>query len=118
MGNAGELPVEPQETYLDLGPDFRFATPGNREEWGEFAFSGAPTVAVLETVIGGLSTTATAPSRSPTAASPSPPCFPSPATDRRFPNRRFKVAARVNVPSIARTTRAKNRRRATAKTLC
>ena len=54
VGNAGELPVEPQDTYLNLGPDFRFAPPGNREEWGEFEFSGAPTVVVLETVLGGI----------------------------------------------------------------
>lgn len=54
VGNAGELPVEPQETYLNLGPDFRFATPGNREEWGEFEFTGAPVTVVLETVIGGI----------------------------------------------------------------
>jgi hypothetical protein len=54
VGNAGELPVEPQETYLNLGPDFRFATPGNREEWGEFEFAGAPVTVVLETVVGGI----------------------------------------------------------------
>jgi len=54
VGNAGELPVEPQETYLNLGPDFRFATPGNREEWGVFEFTGAPVTVVLETVIGGI----------------------------------------------------------------
>jgi len=54
VGNAGELPVEPQETYLNLGPDFRFATPGNREEWGAFEFTGAPVTVVLETVIGGI----------------------------------------------------------------
>lgn len=54
VGNAGELPVEPQETYLNLGPDFRFATPGNREEWGEFEFTGAPVTVVLETMIGGI----------------------------------------------------------------
>ncbi len=54
VGNAGELPVEPQATYLNLGPDFRFATPGNREAWGEFEFSGAPITVVLETVVGGI----------------------------------------------------------------
>ena len=54
VGNAGELPVEPQGTYLNLGPDFRFATPGNREEWGEFRFTGAPVTVVLETVVGGF----------------------------------------------------------------
>ncbi|MCX6954669.1 MAG: DUF1553 domain-containing protein [Verrucomicrobia bacterium] len=54
VGNAGELPVEPQETYLNLGPDFRFAPPGIREEWCEFEFSGAPAAVVLETVVGGI----------------------------------------------------------------
>lgn len=54
VGNAGELPVEPQETYLNLGPDFRFAAPGIREEWCEFEFSGAPATVVLETVLGGI----------------------------------------------------------------
>ncbi|MBC7366485.1 MAG: hypothetical protein H7343_06665 [Undibacterium sp.] len=54
VGNAGELPVEPQETYLNLGPDFRFATPGNREEWGEFEFTGEPGTVVLEAMVGGF----------------------------------------------------------------
>lgn len=54
VGNAGELPVEPQETYLNLGPDFRFAAPGIREEWCEFDFTGAPATIVLETVVGGI----------------------------------------------------------------
>jgi mono/diheme cytochrome c family protein len=54
VGNAGELPVEPQETYLNLGPDFRFATPGNREVWCEFEFSGVPATVVIETVVGGI----------------------------------------------------------------
>jgi hypothetical protein len=54
VGNAGELPVEPQETYLNLGPDFRFAAPGNREAWCEYEFTGASTVVRLETVLGGI----------------------------------------------------------------
>ncbi len=54
VGNAGELPVEPQEKYLNLGPDFRFATPGNREEWCEYEFTGAPVTVRLETVVGGV----------------------------------------------------------------
>ncbi len=42
-----------QETYLDLGPDFRFAPPGNREEWCEFESAGdKPHLVVLETVFG------------------------------------------------------------------
>ena len=54
VGNAGELPVEPQETYLNLGSDFRFAPPGNREECGEFELTGATVTVVLETFIGGI----------------------------------------------------------------
>jgi len=42
-----------QDTYLDLGPDFRFAPPGNRESWCEFESTGQPHLVVLETIIGG-----------------------------------------------------------------
>lgn len=42
-----------QENYLDLGPDFRFAPPGNREDWCEFESTGEkPHLVVLETVFG------------------------------------------------------------------
>lgn len=42
-----------QEKYLDLGPDFRFAPPGNRETWCEFDSAGdRPHLVVLETVVG------------------------------------------------------------------
>ncbi|MBL9212079.1 MAG: hypothetical protein JNL92_16595, partial [Opitutaceae bacterium] len=54
VGNAGELPVEEQDRYLDLGPGYRFAPPGNREAWGEVTFSGAATTVVLETLVGGI----------------------------------------------------------------
>ncbi|MBI4626805.1 MAG: DUF1553 domain-containing protein [Verrucomicrobia bacterium] len=55
VGNAGELPVEEQDTFLDLGPGYRFAPPGNREAWGEFEFSaGAGVDVVLETRLGGI----------------------------------------------------------------
>lgn len=37
--------------YLDLGPDFRFAPPGNREEWTHFESAGSHRV-VLETLVG------------------------------------------------------------------
>ncbi len=53
VGNAGELPVEEQDTFLDLGAGYRFAPPGNRENWGEVTFTGAAKV-VLETLIGGI----------------------------------------------------------------
>ena len=55
VGNAGELPVEEQDTFLDLGPGQRFLPPGNREAWTEREFSGAfPVEFVLETLVGGI----------------------------------------------------------------
>lgn len=54
VGNAGELPVEEQNTFIDLGPGYRFAPPGNREALTEVEFKAGETVVVLETLIGGL----------------------------------------------------------------
>ena len=55
VGNAGELPVEEQNTFLDLGPGARFLPPGNREALTEVEFSGDALVeVVLETLVGGL----------------------------------------------------------------
>ncbi|MDF1755284.1 MAG: DUF1553 domain-containing protein [Verrucomicrobiales bacterium] len=42
-----------QEEYLDLGPDFRFAPPGNREKWVEFESKGGEHFVILESIIGG-----------------------------------------------------------------
>jgi len=42
-----------QEQYLNLGPDFRFAPPGNRESWCVFESPGKLHLIVLETIIGG-----------------------------------------------------------------
>lgn len=53
-GNIGELPVEEQDTYIDLGHPHRFAPPGNREALAEVVFTGEPTRVVLETLIGGI----------------------------------------------------------------
>lgn len=39
--------------YLDLGPDFRFKPPGNREKWTTFTSQGAAHRIVLETIVGG-----------------------------------------------------------------
>jgi hypothetical protein len=39
--------------YLDLGPDFRFAPPGNRDAWTTFHSAGGTHAVVLETVVGG-----------------------------------------------------------------
>jgi hypothetical protein len=41
-----------QKDYLDLGPDFRFVPPGNRESWCEFEGTGKPQFIVLETLVG------------------------------------------------------------------
>lgn len=42
-----------QDNYLKLGPDFRFAPPGNREAWCEFESGGeTPHLVVLETIFG------------------------------------------------------------------
>jgi mono/diheme cytochrome c family protein len=41
-----------QDNYLDLGPDFRFAPPGNRESWVEFTSKGGKQLILLETIIG------------------------------------------------------------------
>ena len=49
---GGGVPFEVQDDYLNLGPDFRFAPPGNRETWGVVEFSGANTPVVLETLVG------------------------------------------------------------------
>lgn len=39
--------------YLNLGPDFRFAPPGNREAWKAIPSQGKEVVVVLETIVGG-----------------------------------------------------------------
>ncbi len=44
--------VADQKEYLDLGPDFRFAPPGNREAWCEIVATGKPQFFVLESLIG------------------------------------------------------------------
>ncbi|MEQ1840117.1 MAG: DUF1553 domain-containing protein, partial [Verrucomicrobiales bacterium] len=44
-----------QDEYLDLGPDFRFVPPGNREKWVEFESTGGEHFVILETMIGGVS---------------------------------------------------------------
>ena len=51
-GGHGKLSA--QDNYLDLGPDFRFVPPGNRESWTEFESSGGEHFVILETMIGGV----------------------------------------------------------------
>lgn len=50
---GGHNLVSLQDEYLDLGPDFRFAPPGNNEEWVEFESEGTEHFIILETMIGG-----------------------------------------------------------------
>ena len=45
-------PVKAQDDYLDLGGDFRFAAPGNRDAWAEFETKGGEHRIVLESVVG------------------------------------------------------------------
>lgn len=52
LANAGFLPMEQQDTDLNLGPGYRHVPPGNREALGLVAFTGAPTEVILETFVG------------------------------------------------------------------
>ncbi len=52
QSSDGHHLVAEQKDYLDLGPDFRFAPPGNREAWCEFEGTGKPQFMVLETLVG------------------------------------------------------------------
>lgn len=51
---GGHGVLSSQDEYLDLGPDFRFAPPGNRENWIEFESDGGEHFVILETMIGGV----------------------------------------------------------------
>lgn len=51
---GGYAPLSMQDEYLDLGPDFRFAPPGNRDTWSEFETQGGEHFVVLETMVGGV----------------------------------------------------------------
>lgn len=52
--SGGHGYVVEQEGYLNLGPDFRFAPPGNREAWCEIEGTGKPQLFVMETMVGSL----------------------------------------------------------------
>ena len=52
---SGHGLVANQAEYLNLGPDFRFAPPGNEENWAEYVSDGREHLIVLETMLGGLS---------------------------------------------------------------
>jgi hypothetical protein len=47
-----DKPVKIQDTFLDLGGNFRFAPPGNRDAWAEFESHGGEHRITLETVVG------------------------------------------------------------------
>jgi len=51
-GGSDDKPVKVQDKFLDLGPTFRFAPPGNREAWCEFTTDGGERRVVLETIVG------------------------------------------------------------------
>lgn len=51
--SSGHGTVRDPKTYLNLGPDFRFAPPGNRETWVTIESRGGPQSFVLETILGG-----------------------------------------------------------------
>lgn len=53
--SGGHNKLALQDKYLDLGPDFRFAPPGNNEKWVEFETDGGPHFVILESMIGGIS---------------------------------------------------------------
>jgi mono/diheme cytochrome c family protein len=50
--SSGHGTVRAPESYLNLGPDFRFAPPGNREAWAHFETKGGEHLVVLETIVG------------------------------------------------------------------
>lgn len=50
---SGHGKVRDPDSYLNLGPDFRFAPPGNRESWTTFESRGGTQRIVLETIVGG-----------------------------------------------------------------
>ena len=51
---AGHALLSAQDKYLDLGPDFRFAPPGNRDAWTSFESKGGEHLVILETLLGGM----------------------------------------------------------------
>lgn len=52
--NGGHGHVRDPKTYLNLGPDFRFAPPGNREVWTTLDVPAGEHVVMLETIVGGF----------------------------------------------------------------
>ncbi len=49
---SGHGDIRKPESYLNLGPDFRFALPGDRDGWCSFESGGGEHLVVLESVVG------------------------------------------------------------------
>ncbi len=49
---SGHGTIRTTESYLNLGPDFRFAPPGNGESWANFETKGGDHLVVMETIVG------------------------------------------------------------------
>ncbi|WP_197455389.1 DUF1553 domain-containing protein [Stieleria neptunia] len=54
LDSGGHTPLAAQDDYLDLGPDFRFAPPGNRDAWCEFESAGGEHFVILESMLGNI----------------------------------------------------------------
>ena len=54
LDSEGHTPLAVQDDYLDLGPDFRFVPPGNRDAWCEFESNGDEHFVILETMLGNI----------------------------------------------------------------
>ena len=54
LDSGGHTPLAVQDEYLDLGPDFRFVPPGNRDAWCEFESPGGEHFVILETMLGNM----------------------------------------------------------------
>ncbi|MCA9047860.1 MAG: DUF1553 domain-containing protein, partial [Planctomycetaceae bacterium] len=52
--SGGHTPLAVQDEYLDLGPGFRFAPPGNRDAWCEFETAGGQHFVILESMLGNI----------------------------------------------------------------
>lgn len=52
--SGGHGRVTEQDKYLNLGPSFRFTTPGTQETWCEFETKGGEHVFVMEQFVGGI----------------------------------------------------------------
>jgi len=54
ISDSGHGKIPDPESYLNLGPDFRFAPPGNREVWTTIELPAGEHQFTLETLVGGF----------------------------------------------------------------